>query len=463
MQRRNFLSLAAAGVAAWGAEQKKNVLFLAADDMNTALGCYGHRLVKTPNVDRLAQSGVLFERAYCQFPLCGPSRASLLTGMRPDRTRVLGNNIDFRQFHPDAVTLPQLFKNSGWYAAREGKMFHMNIPGEVGSPKYQDEPSWHYSVSPQGLENRSEGVRGRLTPPGQSFGMEWIATADARGQADDNAAEHAIALLEQRRNEPFFLGVGFIRPHLPFVAPSKYFDLYPADSIPLAANPAGDVDDIPALARRVRPMQWNDSKMTAEQQRLARRGYYASTSFMDAQTGRVLDALDKLGLRDNTIVVYWGDHGWGLGEHTKWQKMSLMEMVARVPLIVRAPGARSNGRRARGLVEFIDIYPTLAELCGLRAPAAAEGRSFAPLLENAGRPFKQAAYTQLEYETIEGRSVRTDRYRYIHWKDRASGETDEELYDHATDAGEFRNLARAGGHERVLKEHRALLAASVMK
>ncbi len=456
LSRRSFLAAAAAPLM--GAQsRRKNVLFLAADDLNTALRCYGHPVVKTPHIDRLAASGVRFERAYCQFPLCGPSRASLLTGMRPDRSRVLGNNLDFRQFHPEAVTLPQLFKNNGWYAAREGKMFHMNVPGEVGSPKYQDEASWNHSVSPQGLEQKSAGEGGRLTAPGRSFGMQWIATADARGQADDNAAEHAIALLEEHRKEPFFLGVGFIRPHLPFVAPSKYYDLYPVNSIPLAQNPAGDLDDIPALARRVRPMLWNQMGMDERQQRLARRGYYASTSFMDGQAGRVLDALEKMGLRENTIIVFWGDHGWNLGEHTRWQKMSLLEDSARVPLIVSAPGAKGNGQAARGLVEFVDVYPTLAELCGLKAPAAAEGRSFAQVLGNPKRPFKKAAYTQLEYESIEGRAVRTERYRYIRWKDRKTGETDEELYDHSADPGEFTNLARDSGHERALRAHRGLV------
>jgi iduronate 2-sulfatase len=461
MNRRTFLAASAAPLLS-AAPRRPNILFLAADDMNTSLGCYGHKHVRTPNIDRLASGGVLFERAYCQFPLCGPSRASLLTGMRPDRTQVLGNNVDFRQFHAAAVTLPQLFKNNGWYSAREGKMFHMNVPGEVGSPKYQDEASWHHSVSPPGLEMKSQGEGGRLSAPGNSFGMNWIRTADSRGQADDNAAEHAIALLEQHRNEPFFLGVGFIRPHLPFVAPSKYYDLYPLENIPLARNPSDDLADIPALARNVRPMLWNHLGMDETRQRMARRGYYASTSFMDAQAGRVLDALDKLGLAANTIVVFWGDHGWDLGEHTRWQKMSLMEGSTRVPLIIRHPGARGNGRLARGLVEFIDIYPTLAGLCGIEPPGAIEGRSLAPLLQDPSRPFKQAAFSQLKYESIEGRAVRTDRYRYIHWKDLASGETDEELYDHTRDPGEFTNLARLPGHETVAQRHRALLGGGAV-
>jgi len=458
MLRRSFLSAAASPLLARAA-RRPNVLFLAADDLNNSLGCYGHGVVKSPNIDKLAFSGVLFERAYCQFPLCGPSRASLLTGMRPDRSQVLGNNVDFREFHPHAVTLPQLFKNNGWYSAREGKMYHMNVPGEVGSPKYQDEASWNHSVSPPGLEDKSTGEGGRLTPPGRGFGMQWISTADAKGQADDNAAEHAIGLLEQHRSQPFFLGVGFVRPHLPFVAPSRYYDLYPVDSIPAPQNPPGDLDDIPELARKVRPQLWNHMGMDERQQRMARRGYYASTSFMDAQTGRVLDALDKMGLRDNTIVVFWGDHGWNLGEHTRWQKMSLMEGSARVPLIIRAPGARGNGRKARGLTEFVDVYPTLAELCGLNTPSTTQGRSLAPLLQDPAKTGKAAAYTQLLFESIEGRSVRTDHFRYIRWKDLKSGDTGEELYDHRRDPGEFTNLARGSDHFKILQEHRGLLSA----
>ncbi len=264
-----------------------NVLFLAADDMNNALGCYGHPVVKTPNIDRLASRSVRFERAYCQFPLCGPSRASLLTGLRPDVTRVLGNNIDFRDFHPDAVTLPQLFKNNGYFSAREGKMFHMNVPTEVTLPRFQDEKSWNHSVSPGGPEAKSEGQRRATTERGRQFGMEWVATPDGKGQSDSNAADHAIALLEAHRKDPFFLGVGFIRPHLPFVAPARFFDLYPLNTLPLPENPPNDLDDIPKLARSVRPQLWNHMGMNENGIRESRRGYFASTSFMDEQLGRV--------------------------------------------------------------------------------------------------------------------------------------------------------------------------------
>ena len=428
-------------------ERKPNVLFIAADDMNTALGCYGHPLVKTPNIDGLARRGVRFHRAYCQFPLCGPSRASLLTGLRPDTTHVLGNNIDFRDLLPNAVTLPQHFKNNGWHAAREGKMFHMNVPPEVTLNRFQDERSWHQSASPGGPEAKSEGTR-------STGGLQWVQTANGEGQSDTNAADRALAVLEQRKSEPFFLGLGFLRPHLPFVAPSRFFDLYPLDTITLAQNPPDDLDDIPAAAQAIRPNIWRHHKMNEQQQREARRGYYASTSFMDEQVGRVLTGLDRLGLRDNTIVVFWGDHGWSLGEHTHWQKMSLMEEVARVPLIVAAPGRKGNGKAANGLVEFVDLYPTLCELCRLPPPEGLAGKNLTSLLDDPSRSFKQAAYTQITLDGITGRSVRTDRYRYTRWEGHGGGE---ELYDHQTDPGEFTNLANKPAAAKALATHRALL------
>ena len=454
--RRSFLAAASAAPLAGQRRRRPNVLFLAADDMNNALGCYGHPRVKSPHIDGLAARGVMFERAYCQFPLCGPSRASLLTGLRPDTTRVLGNNIDFRDFHPTAVTLPQLFKNNGWFAAREGKMFHMNVPNEVGTPRFQDAPSWNHSVSPPGLENKTPGEGRRLNPPGVSFGMQWIAAASDKGQADTTAADHALSLLEERKGSPFFLAVGFVRPHLPFVAPSRFYDLYPLGTIEPVHNPPGDLDDVPAAAKAVRPHLWNNMQMDAPRIREALRGYWASTSYMDDQVGRVLGGIEKMGLANNTIVVFWGDHGWNLGEHTRWQKMSLFEDSARVPLIVAAPGRKGNGKASRSLVEFVDVYPTLAELCGLQPPGNLEGQSFAPLLDDPARPFKKAAFTQLAYEDIAGRSIRTARYRYIRWEGKGGGE---ELYDHDKDPREFTNLAAKPEARRLLEEHRKILDA----
>ena len=463
MTRRTWMG-AAAGLAAFAnqaRQQKLNVLFIAADDMNNRLGCYGYPVVKTPNIDKLARQGVRFDRAYCQFPLCGPSRASLMTGLRPDTTKVLGNNVDFRDHLPEAVTLPQYFKQQGYFTARDGKMFHMNVPNEVGLPRFQDPPSWSLDFSPQGKENKSKG-EGRLmgqAGQGQGNSMQWIMTPDASEQADRHAASEAIAILEQHRDEPFFLGLGFVRPHLPFVAPAKYFDLYPLNQIPLPKNPPGDLDDIPAAAKRVRPGLWNHMKMDERGIRESIRGYYASTTYMDEEAGRVLDTLDRLKLRERTIVVFWGDHGWNLGEHTRWQKMSLLEDSARVPLIISAPGRKGNGRASKSLVEFVDLYPTMTELCGLPARGGLHGRSLTPVLDNPAREHKKAAFTQLRFQdketVINGYSVRTARYRFIQWEGEGGGE---ELYDHDRDPGEFTNLAGQPAHQGTLLAMRTLLA-----
>jgi len=428
-----------------------NVLLIMADDMNNSLGCYGHPLVKTPNLDALAARGVRFDRAYCQFPLCGPSRASMHTGLRPDVTRVLDNNVDFRDHIPNAVTMPQLFKNSGYFTARTGKMYHMNVPNEVGTPRFQDPPSWTHDHSPQGLELKTEGEGLRTNP------MPYIVAKDARGQADENAADEAISVLEKHRNEPFFLGCGLIRPHLPFVAPGKYFDMYPAGKMDLRVNPPDDLDDIPAAHKAIRANQWNHQKMSPERQRMALQGYYASTSFMDYEAGRVMDALQRLNLADRTVVVFVGDHGWNLGEHTRWMKMSLFEESARVPLLVAAPGMKGNGKGSRALVEMVDIYGTTAELAGLKPPADYQGTSMVPLLQSPERRWKSGAFTQIQFQgEIVGRSIRTDRYRYMKWEGHGDGE---ELYDHQTDAHEFTNLAGKPEHAATLGKLRGALKA----
>jgi iduronate 2-sulfatase len=460
ISRRDLLGAFAVGplVRRAATRDRPNVLFIASDDLNNTLGCYGHPTVKSPNVDRLAGKGVRFERAYCQFPFCGPSRASLLTGLRPDTISVTTNeNVDFRRTRPDTVTLPQLFKQNGWRSMRVGKIFHMGVPGGVGSMAHQDPPSWDISISPPGLEAKSPGERGNPNPdlrPG--LRMTWVRTATADGQADSNAADKAVELLEEHGDEPFFLGLGFVRPHVPFVAPSRFFDLYSLDDIELVQNPPNDLDDIPAPAKNLRPYLWNHMGMTPTQQRIALRGYYASVSFLDEQVGRILGTLERLGLADRTIVVFFGDHGWHLGEHTHWQKMSLMEESVRAPLIIYAPGARGAGRSTRALVEFVDIYPTLADLCNLDTPEL-DGVSLVPVLDDPGRTVKRAAFSQVEYEgRIFGRSVRTGRYRFIQWTGDGGGE---ELYDHAADPREFTNLAEDAQHLGVLARMRRILAA----
>ena len=460
LSRRDFAASLAGGALSCSRKSAPlNVLFIASDDLTGTLGCYGHPLVRSPHIDRLAARGVRFDNAYCQFPFCGPSRASLMTGLRPDTVGVVTNGkVDFRDWRPDTVTLPQMFRNAGWRSMRVGKLYHMGVPGGVGSMAHQDPPSWDVSISPPGLENESVGPGGDPNPDlRHGLKMQWVQTADAAGQADSAAADIAIDLLRESASEPFYMGLGFVRPHTPFVAPSRFYDMYPLEEIELIQNPPDDLDDIPAPAKNLRPFLWHQMGMSEENQRLALRGYYASVSFMDEQVGRVLGELDELGIADRTVVVFFGDHGWHLGEHTHWQKMSLMEESVRAPLIVSAPGARGAGRASRAMVEFVDLYPTLADLCGLDPPGDLEGVSLAPLLQDPGGSVKDGAFSQVQWEDrIYGRTVRTDRFRYISWQGDGGGE---ELYDHGADPREFTNLALDPAHGGALERMRAILDA----
>ena len=442
---------------------RPNVLMILADDLCTALGCYGHPLVKSPNIDRLARRGVRFERAYCQFPLCNPSRASFMTGLRPDTTGVLENATNFRKNQGDAVTLPQLFRKHGYFAARVGKIYHYGVPGQIGTSGLDDPASWEQFVNPRGRDVDDE-PRIFSIKPGSGFGatLSWLAAdgADA-DQTDGKGAEAAVRLLEAHKDRPFFLAVGFYRPHTPYVAPKAYFDMYPKDRMrPVAV--AGR-DGVPAPALTVRPPNYG---IDEDLQRQALRAYHASTTFMDAQVGTLLDALDRLKLTDNTVVVFFSDHGYHLGEHGLWQKMSLFEESARVPLIIAAPRMKAAGRSSPRLAELVDVYPTLADLCGLPAPTNLAGRSLVPLLENPTGEGKRYALTQVrrggggggpnarakaknQNPPFSGYSVRTERYRYTEWDE---GRRGRQLYDHQTDPAEEHNLADDPTMAGVVKE-----------
>jgi uncharacterized sulfatase len=456
--RRAFLSSAAAPFLARAQKQNYNVLFIAADDLRNALGCYGHPLVKSPNIDRLAGRGVRFDRAYCQFPLCGPSRTSLLSGLRPDSTRILTNGIAIRETVPDAVTLPEFFRKRGYRSVRLGKMYHMDVPASVGTNKYDDPASWDVSVSPPGLEDKTPG-EGRNITAKQGLGnaFKWVSfRGDGKDQADDSAAAQAVDLIHKQKDQPFFLGLGFLRPHVPHVAPARFFDLYPLSSIQPVRNPPNDHGHIPKASEIAINTRANDMGMNEADKREAIRGYYASISYMDWQVGRVLDALDKSGAAARSVIVFWSDHGWHLGEHHRWHKRSLFEESARVPLIVSAPGG-ARGKASRALVELIDLYPTVTDLCGFAPPSHVEGQSLEPLLRNPDRPWKTAAFTQVTApDGIVGRAVRTDRYRYIRWE---GPHPDEELYDHQTDPSEHANLAHDKASAPLVKQMQAILEA----
>lgn len=418
-----------------------NVLFIASDDLNATLSVYGRDYVRTPNLSRLARRGVRFDRAYCQYPLCNPSRSSFLTGLRPDRTKVRDNEAKFRDADPNIVTLPQMFRKNGYYVARVGKLFHYGVPGQIGTNGLDDPASWDHVVNPRGRDKDDESKVVSIKP-GSGLGatLSWLADGGTdEEQTDGKSATAAIKLLEEHRDGPFFLAVGFFRPHTPYVAPKPYFDAYPLELVLLAQNPPDDRADIPLAALTTHA---GEPTITQDQRRHAIQAYAASVTFMDAQVGRLLDALDRLGLADRTIVVFLSDHGYHLGEHGLWQKRSLFEESARVPLIVAQPGHKANGMPCLRLAELVDVYPTLAELCGLTPPAGLDGRSLVPLLDEPLQPWKNAAYTEVTRKvgdnTFLGRSIRTERFRYTEWDE---GRRGVELYDHKSDPQEFRNVA----------------------
>ncbi len=443
---------------AWAADAKKmNVLFIAVDDMNNDLGCYGHPLVKSPNIDRLAAQGVRFDRAYCQYPLCSPSRSSLMTGLRPDTTRVFDLQYRFRQGLPDVVTLSQCFGQNGYYAARVGKIYHYGNPGDIGTSGLDDPQSWQEFYNPAGRDKTALEPEIINYTPKRGLGSSMSFLADKTGKDEDHTdgkvATQAIELLEKHKDKPFFLAVGFYKPHCPYVAPQKYFDLYPLEKITLPViAPDFEKSALPPALVSTKP--WPYFGVTPDQARESKQAYYAAISFVDAQIGRVLDALERLGLRENTTVVFWSEHGYHHGEHGLWMKMSCFEESARVPFIIAPPAAKSAGKVSARTVELIDLYPTLTELAGIIPPKGLEGASLRPLLDDPAAKWDRPAFTQVQRGNIPGHSVRTERWRYTEWNRGANGA---ELYDHTSDPQELHNLAAVPEHSKAVAELKALL------
>jgi uncharacterized sulfatase len=434
-----------------------NVLFIASDDLNNTLGGYGHTLIKSPNLDRLMRRGMRFDRAYTQYPLCSPSRSSLMTGRRPDATGVYDLTTHFRAKLPGVVTLPQMFRNHGYFAARVGKIYHYGVPGDIGKSGLDDPPSWDKFINPRGRDKDEEALVRNLTPSrplGSALALLKAEGTDEE-QTDGKVATETIKLLEENRDKPFFIAAGFYRPHCPYVAPKKYFDLYPLDKIVLPQEPPEHLKNVPEAAFWTKPLYWD---LNEQQRREAIQAYFAAITFMDAQVGRLLDALERLKLADNTVVVFWSDHGYMLTEHGQWMKQSLFEESARVPLIIASPNAKAKGGATKRTVELLDIYPTLAELCGLTPPANLEGRSLRPLLDNPQAQWNKPAYTQVERgpqgQRFMGRSVRTEKWRYTEWDEGRKGV---ELYDHEKDPREYRNLANDPAYARTIGELKRLL------
>jgi len=483
VSRRDFLGTIAAGLVyahrapAQAPTRKLNVLHILSDDLCCRLGCYGDPMAKTPNLDRLAARGVRFDRAYCQYPLCNPSRASIMTGLRPDTTKVYDNQVYFRDVVPDVVTIPQSFKKAGYNVARVGKIYHYGVPSQIGTDGLDDAVSWEKVVNPKGRDIDDIGIVEVLaldadgkatTVTGKELKdtggtLSWLAAEGADSdQTDGLGAAAAIRMLEERAadSKPFYLAVGFYRPHTPFIAPKAYFDQYPRDRITLPTVPPNlkELFPAPALATQ-RPAQ---TTMSDDLRRTAIQAYYASVSFMDAQVGLLLDALERLQLDDDTIVVFNSDHGYHLGEKDLWQKQSIFEESARVPLIISVPGNAANGKASARPVELVSLHMTLTDLCGIEVDSKTQGHSMRPLVENPEAEWKHAAYSQVERRPpkndpsppVMGRSVRTNRWRYTEWNEGAAGV---ELYDHNTDPEEMRNLANDTQYKSVVEELKTLL------
>ena len=460
--------------------KKPNVLFIAVDDLRPELGCYGSSIARSPNIDRFAESAVTFTRAYCQQAVCNPTRASLMTGMRPDTIRVWDLQTDFRKTTPNAVTLTQQFMKHGYHAVGIGKIFHNNIqdPLSWSEPKlnvadYPFDPDAVYRARENvaWLENRKAELIAkndlrRIDQFGKWY-LKHVATenVDLPDDAYFDGAQTTIAIdrMKSLANErqPFFLAIGYYRPHLPFNVPKRYWDMYDRASIPLAENrfrPKNAPIMAVNTAREIRGYtdfkanpQPHEGSFTDEQSRLLKHGYLASVSYIDAQVGRLLNALEEQKLERDTIVILWGDHGWKLGEHNSWCKMTNYEVDTRVPLIVRAPHSSENGKICDRLVEFVDVYPSLCELAGVPLREELEGTSFAPLLENRQLPWKKAVFSQFLRDGIwiapdniayMGRSIRTNSHRYVEWKQKNGNQVvARELYDLDSDPQENTNIA----------------------
>jgi len=445
------------------AASRPNVLVLLSDDLRPQLGCYGDPVIRTPHLDDFARRALRFDRAYVQIAICSPSRNSFLSGLRPATTGLRGFGRTIRDAVPEVVTLPQHFKQNGYRSVALGKVFHVYAETGLGSeddPASWSEPLWLPTNPVWGPEQNA--IRERLIAEARAAGKEFKHSHDwPRGAAfegpdvpdealrDGQTAQRAADFLRARseaKDGPFFLAVGFYQPHLPFVAPKKYFDLYDPKTLPMPSPetpprgaPAGTLNlgmaagfhDFPPVAGRDEAFK-----------RKYLQGYLASISYMDACVGRVLDALREAGLQENTIVVFLGDHGYMMGEHGSWgHKHANYEMATRAPLLVSSPGMKAKGEGTSALVEFVDLYPTLAQLAGLPAPGRAEGTSFGPLLDRPGRAWKRAAFSEMPRSGKLGRAIRTESYRYVEWTDKANALVGRELYDERADPEENENLA----------------------
>jgi len=459
--------LYAQALAQHASTMKTNVLFIVVDDLRNELGCYGDSVVITPNIDRLAQNGIVFNNAYCQQSVCGPSRASLLTGRRPDVTKVWDLKTHFRQALPDAVTLPQYFKENGYQSRCVGKIYH--DPAAA-----QDHISWSAPelMAVTGAVGHKYVLEKNIKVKGKAAAVECVDAPDS-AYVDGMVCNAAIKVLREIKDKPFFLAVGFRRPHLPFTAPKKYWDDYDRDNIPMPEH-ADSPQNAPkiALHNSVELRGYNDvpdkGPIPPDQIRELRHGYYASITYTDAQIGKLLDELQKQGLMNNTIIVLLSDHGYHLGELDLWCKSTNFESDTRIPLIISAPNIKNKGVHTDGIVESVDLYPTLANLAGLPIPNELDGFSMVPLMKAPERPWKKAAFSQFprpwmykNQPEVMGYSVRTKDFRYTEWRSFQDGQVQsKELYHYPKGCRlEDKNIAGSAKYRAIQSQLKQLLDA----
>jgi iduronate 2-sulfatase len=445
---------------------RPNILFIAADDLNTDIGCYGINQVKTPNLDRLAKMGVRFNNAYAQQALCGPSRASIMSGLRPNTTGFVNLNDNLRRLKPDVVTLGQFFMNKGYYSGRVGKIYHYGNPGEIGTDGHDDTLTWQERFNPAGIDKIHEDsiIRfpGGKTGKKENLGISmayWDPISDDSEHTDGMVADRAIEMIKRNKDKPFFIAAGFFNPHCPYVAPRKYFDLYPLEEItmPDLDEAKRDLEDVPAMAvqRDTKNWPYYFDGITVDEARKCKQAYYASVSFVDAQVGKLLDALEENNLLENTIVIFWSDHGYFLGEKGLWYKRKNFERSVRVPLIIAGHGVKEHNKFVNQPVELVDLYPTLVDLSGNQVPEELDGESLLPFLKNSDYNWDKPAISQVHHATnAQGYTIRTKRWRYTEWND---GKAGYELYDHENDPDEIVNLANNSDYLSIEEKLRAEL------
>ncbi|MBO98059.1 MAG: iduronate-2-sulfatase [Flavobacteriales bacterium] len=426
--------------------EKMNVLLIIADDLNCDLGVYENQVVKSPNIDRLAKREVLFKNAHNQYPSCGPSRASFMTGMYTNQTKITKNNMNLRNSIPDVITLGQRFRQKGYQSVRIGKIFHYDNPSAIGTSGNDDIYSWDQTVNPYGRDKIEEYKINTLTPRKYGGTLSWLASEGKDDeQTDGIATSEAIKKLDEfaKGKIPFFLAVGFFRPHTPFVAPKKYFDLYKREKIEIPEISSEYYTTLPEPALKSIRAKKNQLDLQKELAQEIKEAYYATISFVDAQVGKILDHLESKGLDKNTIIVFTSDHGYHLGEHGHWQKNTLFENSTRIPLIISVPNLENKSVISNSPVELIDLYPTLMDLTNLNTPQHVVGKSLKPLFMNPNASVRESALTRWR----NGYSIKTKRYRFTKWG--VNGELGYELYDHENDKNELINLVNNKDYNKV--------------